>query len=260
MSLNLGCESVARQARKMKKIHEIAGICYCNGLYHRVRPLQSGGEYGAKTAIHAENRNFLLPMDRLFSNMSAIAPPIRAGFSDMTIAAADRLNDGQRDCLRLVLAHHNSKEIARQLGVSPHTVDQRLRTAMRILNVQSRFEAAREFAAIDVDDGYQPLVYQVSDVEPAEESGRLGASIGGGADEQISLIEDGSKVDGNHAGANFESSSIRRQRLPFPRYRGEKNYLNTVERMGWILAIVIGSALSFGGLLAGLEALSRLKG
>lgn len=34
MSLNLGCESVARQARKMKKIHETADICYCNGLYH----------------------------------------------------------------------------------------------------------------------------------------------------------------------------------------------------------------------------------
>jgi hypothetical protein len=126
--------------------------------------------------------------------------------------------------------------------------------------VQSRFVAAREVAAIDADDGYQPWIYQVSEVEPVEDSGRLGTSIGGGADEQIALIEDGSKVDGKDAGANFESSSTRRQRLPFPQYRGEKNYLNMVERMGWILAIVIGSALSFGGLLAGLEALSRLKG
>jgi DNA-binding CsgD family transcriptional regulator len=178
----------------------------------------------------------------------------------MSIAAADRLNDGQRDCLRLVLAHHNSKEIARQLGVSPHTVDQRLRTAMRILNVQSRFEAAREFAAIDVEDGYQPLIYQMSDVEPPEESGRLEALIGEGGRDEIALIEDVLKSEGNGAEATFETSQIRSQRLPIPRYRGEKNYLGTVERMGWILAIVIGSALSFGGLIAGLEALSRLKG
>lgn len=178
----------------------------------------------------------------------------------MTIAAADRLNDGQRDCLRLVLAHHNSKEIARQLGVSSHTVDQRLRTAMRILNAQSRFEAARAFAAIDVQDRYQPLIYQMSDVEPPRENGRLGVSIGSGASDEIALIEDVVKVEGNGAGTTFETSPIRRQRLPIPRYRGEKNNLGKIERMGWILAIVIGSALSFGGLIAGLEALSRLKG
>jgi len=92
----------------------------------------------------------------------------------MTVSGLDRLNDGQRDCLRLVLAHLNSKEIARELGVSPHTVDQRLRIAMRILGAQSRFEAARIFARLDQENSYQPLIYQsqplASDPEPASSS------------------------------------------------------------------------------------------
>ena len=60
--------------------------------------------------------------------------------------ALDKLNDGQRDCLRLVYAHMSSKEIAAELGISPHTVDQRLRAAMRILDCDSRFAAARMLA------------------------------------------------------------------------------------------------------------------
>ncbi|WP_254305486.1 helix-turn-helix transcriptional regulator [Sphingopyxis sp. BSNA05] len=88
------------------------------------------------------------------------------------------MNDGQRDCLRLVLAHLNSKEIARELGVSPHTVDQRLRTAMRILNVQSRFEAARKFAAENQQQSYQPLIYQSSTVELAGQTSEQGSSSG----------------------------------------------------------------------------------
>ncbi|MGB5484097.1 helix-turn-helix domain-containing protein [Parasphingorhabdus sp.] len=178
----------------------------------------------------------------------------------MTNPAVDRLNDGQRDCLRLVLAHHNSKEIARELGISPHTVDQRLRTAMRILNVHSRFEAAREFAALDTEDGYQPLIYQMPDVERARKNERLGSSIGGTANDKIAATEGAPKSDGNIAAISFEETQIRRGRLPIPRYRGEKNNLGAVERVGWILAIAIGSALSFGGLIAGLEALARLKG
>ncbi|MGB5725389.1 MAG: helix-turn-helix transcriptional regulator [Parasphingorhabdus sp.] len=178
----------------------------------------------------------------------------------MTNPAVDRLNDGQRDCLRLVLAHHNSKEIARELGISPHTVDQRLRTAMRILNVHSRFEAAREFAALDTEDGYQPLIYQMPDVERARKNERLGSSIGGPGTERTGSIDDVGNADSRSAFKALEQSENRRRPLPIPRYRGEKNSLATVERIGWILAIAIGSALSFGGLIAGLEALSRLKG
>lgn len=178
----------------------------------------------------------------------------------MTISAMDRLKDGQRDCLRLVLAHLNSKEIARELGVSPHTVDQRLRTAMRILDVQSRFEAARKFAASVGEDSYQPLIYQSSDVEPRSKNGKLQPSTGRMASNWTGSIGDVSNADGGVAAMAIEKAESRPRWLPIPRNRGEKNKLGTVERLGWILVIAIGSALSFGGLIAGLEALSRLKG
>lgn len=54
-----------------------------------------------------------------------------------------RLSAGQLDCLKLVDRHMSSKEIAAELGVSPHTVDQRLRVALQILGVDRRAQAAR---------------------------------------------------------------------------------------------------------------------
>lgn len=178
----------------------------------------------------------------------------------MTKAAVDRLNDGQRACLRLVLAHLNSKEIARELGVSPHTVDQRLRTAMRILNARSRFEAARIFASPDEDDMYQSLIYQLPAVERAVKNGEQDSSSERTSSEKRGVMDDVGNADGGGASMAWEQPQIRRRPLPIPRYHGEKNSLAAVERLGWILAIAIGAALSFGGLIAGLEALSRLKG
>jgi DNA-binding CsgD family transcriptional regulator len=69
------------------------------------------------------------------------------------------LTIGQRECLRLVKAQYTSKEIARQLGISPFTVDQRLDAARKKLNATSRADAARRFALMDAENIYQPLVY-----------------------------------------------------------------------------------------------------
>ena len=54
-----------------------------------------------------------------------------------------RLTPGQLDCLRLVDQHLSSKEIAAELGISPHTVDQRVRQALATLGVERRAQAAR---------------------------------------------------------------------------------------------------------------------
>lgn len=178
----------------------------------------------------------------------------------MKAAAVDRLNAGQRDCLRLVLAHLTSKEIARELGVSPHTVDQRLRTAMRVLNAGSRFEAARVFAALDGEETYQPLIYQASLVERGGKNGNQGPSSGRSRSETANATGDSAKAESGGALRALERSEFRHRPLPVPRFRGEKNRLAAAERLGWILAIAIGAALSFGGLISGLEALSRLKG
>ena len=62
----------------------------------------------------------------------------RAGIS----RAAESLSEGQRVCLRMVQLQMTSKEISRHLGISSHTVDQRIRFAMRTLGASSRAEAA----------------------------------------------------------------------------------------------------------------------
>lgn len=170
-----------------------------------------------------------------------------------------KLNDGQRQCLRLVLAHLNSKEIGRELDISPHTVDQRLRQAMKLLEVSSRFEAARKFAEHEGAEAYQPLIYQSSDVEKIQESETVGLSVERNDMDDTEVSTKLSVVGDSASAAIFEKPHTRSDRLPFPRFRGEKNTLTTWERIGWIIVIAIGSAVSFGGILSGLEALSRLS-
>lgn len=74
------------------------------------------------------------------------------------------LTEGQKACLRLVDEHRTSKEIARILGISPYTVDQRLSLARKKLGAASRIEAARVFA--ELENISQPLVYHPEAVEP----------------------------------------------------------------------------------------------
>ena len=52
------------------------------------------------------------------------------------------LTERQRQVLDLLIEHKSSKEIARVLGISPHTVDQRIRFAREKLGARSRGEAA----------------------------------------------------------------------------------------------------------------------
>ena len=52
------------------------------------------------------------------------------------------LTEKQREVLDLLIEHKTSKEIARQLGISPHTVDQRIQFAKEKLGASSRSEVA----------------------------------------------------------------------------------------------------------------------
>lgn len=77
------------------------------------------------------------------------------------------LSEGQLLCLRLVAQHRTSKEIARELGISEDTVDQRIASARRKLGAQSRAEAARILTAAERPDIYGQPVYPSSDLPPA---------------------------------------------------------------------------------------------
>ena len=58
------------------------------------------------------------------------------------------LTQAQQDCLHLVGRGLNSKEIARRLNISPHTVDMRVRKALRVLGVARRKQAAQALNAL----------------------------------------------------------------------------------------------------------------
>jgi len=168
----------------------------------------------------------------------------------MERARLARLSEGQRDCLRLVLAHKSSKDIGRLLGISNHTVDQRLKAAMRILGAPSRVEAAQLHAALERTR--QPLVYQMPDIaDPvvpatiASSAEAMGAAVGSVREERALF----------HA---FPPPDQRPLPLPLPYRGGTPDDLTALQRLGWILAIVMLIALIFGIFVAGFEALSRL--
>ena len=54
----------------------------------------------------------------------------------------NRLTEKQRACLDLLIEHKTSKEIARLLDISKHTVDQRLNAARDTLNARDRNDTA----------------------------------------------------------------------------------------------------------------------
>src|SRR5688500_10738321 len=85
-----------------------------------------------------------------------------------------RLSRGQLDCLLLVDQHLSSKEIAAELHISPHTVDQRIRGALQTLGVERRTQAAR---MVSRHRGpYQRLIHQTPYVEvPASQTQPVGA-------------------------------------------------------------------------------------
>jgi len=165
----------------------------------------------------------------------------------------DRLTEKQRACLRLVYAHLSSKEIAPRLGVEPGTVDQYIKTAMRILDVADRRAAARMLAEHEATAG-QPLVYQPLDIavlgEPAmfgaSTEGRRNTAFGGAMREDRALFD----LSLPSPGASF--------RLPLPIGDGRPNDLSPLMRLGWIFALILLIALAFGLFVTGFEALSRL--
>ncbi len=68
------------------------------------------------------------------------------GYSEDEESKVGRLTEKQRQCMELVVLRQSSKQIARQLGISKPTVDQRIANARNILGASSRDEAALMYA------------------------------------------------------------------------------------------------------------------
>lgn len=95
------------------------------------------------------------------------------------------LSEREKETLRLLLRGHDAKSIARDLGLSIHTVNERLRTARRKMGVSSSREAARLLAAGERDDPQFLANKQLGDAKatngmreggPSEKRRRVGSS------------------------------------------------------------------------------------
>lgn len=211
--------------------------------------------------------------------------------SDVDLASrVARLTAGQRECLYLVNDHATSKEIARQLGISRHTVDARLRGAIQTLGVSSRREAAIIYRAAMQAEGYQPFAYQSPRIVtgageadiPAHdaagdqhESGDAPGGVSGygdGLDEPVDSAPQpvhllASAAPRATAGAVVSDSAVWTAlpagelavRRPFLRLWGGANDLSPAQRLGGILIVTILAMLAFGVFLTGIEALTLLR-
>ncbi len=165
-----------------------------------------------------------------------------------------RLTPAQLDCLRLVNEHLSSKEIAVQLGISPHTVDQRIRGSLQTLGVGRRSQAARLVAKCSSE--YQRLIHQA----PYIETGGSSVDEGGAVSNQIRHAGRAGEAQGN-SGFQTEQRSERpwsSLQLPFATRSHPRNEMSVGLRLLWIAVIAAGAAFSAGMYLAGLESLSRM--
>jgi DNA-binding CsgD family transcriptional regulator len=164
-----------------------------------------------------------------------------------------RLSSGQLDCLLLVDQHLSSKEIAAELHISPHTVDQRIRQALGILGVERRTQAARVVA--QCKGPYQRLIHQSPYIPANAQSGHPEAAVS----HQIRHADRAGEA--GRAGFLTEqrpASSWSPLQLPFATRSNPRNEMSVGQRLFWIVAISIGAAFSAGMYLAGLESLARL--
>lgn len=173
--------------------------------------------------------------------------------SDLMTERVAKLTQGQLDCLLLVDQLMSSKEIATELKISPHTVDQRIRQALQILGVERRNHAARIVA--QYKGPYQRLIHQSPYIPANEQTGHPEAAVS----HQIRHADRAGEIGG--AGFLTEqrpASSWSSLQPPFATRSNPRNEMSVGQRLFWIAAIAIGAAFSAGMYLAGLESLSRL--
>jgi len=177
--------------------------------------------------------------------------------ADVELEAAERvakLTQGQLDCLRLVAQHLSSKEIAVELGISPHTVDQRIRQALHVLGVDRRAQAAR--MVVQQEDPYQRLIHQPPHIEGSAASGDHRGAIS-------NQIRHAGRAGEAWESAGFHTEQKRglswsSLQLPFATRSHPRNEMSVGLRLLWIVVIATGAAFSAGMYLAGLESLSRM--
>jgi hypothetical protein len=147
----------------------------------------------------------------------------------------------------------SSKEIAVELNISPHTVDQRIRGALAILKVERRAQAARIVARYC--EPSQRLIHQSPhvEIEPSEPQQQGAVGI------QIRHVDRAGKAGSPALNTEQgDGSSWSSLQLPVATRSHPRNEKSVGLRLLWIYLIATGAAFSAGLYLAGLESLARL--
>lgn len=177
------------------------------------------------------------------------------------------LSTGQLEVLRLVYRHLNSKEIGSALGISSHTVDQRIRGAIRTLGVARRSEAARLVDAYDrtlaargeevsaASPAYQRLIHQPPHIDAGPDLPQIDGAVS-------SQIRHADRTGGVGAyGLETEQRTLGLRPslfIPWSTPHQPRNGWSVGQRLVAIAGFAIAASFSAGMFLAGLESLSRL--
>jgi DNA-binding CsgD family transcriptional regulator len=162
-----------------------------------------------------------------------------------------KLSDAQRECLRLVDRHMTSKEIAIRMGVSHHTINQRLERACKRLGVATRKEAARLLAV------YDPIIYEPLDIADVTANAPSFPDL----DYQESSDAKPSNFLMCDAALPLHQAGLVGAfgfAPPFPRKRGNANALSIRQRLIWAMLIASFGIILSGSLISALETLGRL--
>nr|WP_245648728.1 DUF4019 domain-containing protein [Sphingomonas sanxanigenens] len=82
------------------------------------------------------------------------------------------LTQKEKQTLRLIVRGHDAKSIASSLGLSVHTINERLRDARRKMTVSSSREAARLLLEKESEGAETPAPYSLGDTEIGEDAAR----------------------------------------------------------------------------------------
>ncbi|GAA4023176.1 hypothetical protein GCM10022280_24850 [Sphingomonas swuensis] len=179
------------------------------------------------------------------------------------------MSRGQLEVLRLVNRHLSSKEIATRLAISSHTVDQRVRGAIRRLGVTRRSEAARLVDVYDRNrfpgadeagvspsssETYQQLIYQSPDIDRPSAAPQNDGAVS----YQIRHADRTGGVGAERLETEQRTVRSGPSLFPWSTPQQPSNGWPAGKRLAAIVGIAIGASFSAGMFLAGLESLARL--
>lgn len=171
------------------------------------------------------------------------------------------LTDGQKACLRLVAQGMSSKEIARELQLTPLTVDTYVKAAIARLGVANRREAARRLHEQEISQKSgspsQTLVSQPPSIKKTPQTQPGGQQRAGAAEEFDAVVEaDIGDGDVNPEPGTSSEPSIWSLRLP--PIGGRRHDLNISQTLAQIAKVAVAAALVTSAIVTLTEGVMRL--